>query len=66
MKKLENFKTEKTSLSKIFGGEIVGTYSSSTSGNCTTTIQDTYDDVNGNGKRDKNESMSICTSTVCS
>ena len=66
MKKIEDFNSEKISLKKIFGGEIITTWSSEIKDKCTTTIQDSFDDVNGNGKRDGKESMSVCETTVCS
>lgn len=66
MKKLEDFTTEKVELKNIFGGKIVPTGSSSRDANgCLVETFDSFDDANGNGKRDVDESYESCTAITC-
>jgi len=66
MKKLIDFKNDETSISKIFGGAWVKTNSSRTNeSGCKETIDDSFDDKNGDGKISSGESVIMCMSIDC-
>lgn len=53
-------------MSKLFGGKEIPTSKSGTnSSGCQVITTDSFQDTNGNGKHDKNESMQECTVVNC-
>lgn len=60
-----NEKLFKEPLAKIYGGGIVSSYWSESSGSCTTHYHDTFNDINGDGQRNAGEPGSICSETIC-
>ncbi len=48
-----------------YGGGIVSSYWSESSGSCTTHYHDTFNDINGDGQRNAGEPGSICSETIC-
>lgn len=53
-------------MSKLFGGKEIATSKSGTNASgCQVITTDSFQDTNGNGKHDKNESMQECTVVNC-
>ena len=70
MQNIKNFinKTEilnSENLSSIYAGQTGHSYWNEVNGNCITHYHDTYNDANGNGRRDGDESGTLCAETVC-
>jgi|JI102314DRNA_FD_contig_31_8184915_length_249_multi_1_in_0_out_0_1 hypothetical protein len=66
MKKLKRNVLNSSAMSKLFGGKEIPTSKSGTnSSGCQVITTDSFQDTNGNGKHDKNESMQECTVVNC-
>jgi hypothetical protein len=66
MKKIEDFIKEKVELKTIYGGGTVFTDTRYVNGDgCNVSVSDQFEDNNGNGAQDSNESASFCIDVVC-
>ena len=66
MKKLKRNVLNSSAMSKFFGGKEIPTSKIGTnSSGCQVITTDSFQDTNGNGKHDKNESMQECTVVNC-
>ena len=66
MKKLKRNVLNSSAMSKLFGGKEIPTSKNGTnSSGCQVITTDSFQDTNGNGKHDKNESMQECTVVNC-
>ncbi|WP_294275969.1 hypothetical protein [uncultured Chryseobacterium sp.] len=66
MKKLDTKVLNSSEMSKLFGGKEIATSKSGTNASgCQVITTDSFQDTNGNGKHDKNESMQECTVVNC-
>ncbi|WP_340065465.1 hypothetical protein [Ascidiimonas aurantiaca] len=70
MKSLKSFRDniiikKANKINSVLGGGWVTSYWAESSGGCITHVHDAFDDLNGDGQRQANESGSLCTERDC-